>query len=87
MRLAMAVVHCDKVTKVLDIRQKNLCFRNQAIKPLPDLRPLSQADFHARTGGKRSAEGIFDFVKVEGNWWSSTEYSTLNGSYLNILFN
>ncbi len=43
--------------------------------------------FKARGSGKRSAEGVFDFVKVEGNWWTATEYSTLNASYLNILFN
>ena len=43
--------------------------------------------FAARGAGKRSSDGVFDFVKVEGNWWTSTEYSTLNGSYFNILFN
>ncbi len=43
--------------------------------------------FTARGGGKRSDEGVFDFVKVEANWWTSTEYSTLNASYFNILFN
>jgi uncharacterized protein (TIGR02145 family) len=53
----------------------------------PNTGATDKYDFHARAGGKRSAEGIFDFVKVEGNWWSSTEYSTLNASYLNILFN
>jgi uncharacterized protein (TIGR02145 family) len=44
-------------------------------------------DFHARGGGKRSETGICDFVKVEGYWWSSDEYSTLTASYLNILYN
>lgn len=43
--------------------------------------------FQARGGGKRGADGVFDFIKVEGNWWTSTEYSTLNASYFNIMFN
>jgi uncharacterized protein (TIGR02145 family) len=43
--------------------------------------------FTALGGGKKMVDGSYDFVKVEGNWWSSTEYSTMNGSYLNILFN
>ena len=43
--------------------------------------------FSARGGGKRSESGIDDFKKVEGNWWTSDEYSTLNASFFNILFN
>jgi uncharacterized protein (TIGR02145 family) len=43
--------------------------------------------FSARGGGKRSESGIDDFKKVEGNWWTSNEYSTLNASFFNILFN
>ena len=43
--------------------------------------------FSAYGGGKRSESGIDDFKKVEGNWWTSNEYSTLNASFFNILFN
>jgi uncharacterized protein (TIGR02145 family) len=43
--------------------------------------------FAARGAGKRFTDGSFDFVKVESNWWSSTDYSTQNASYMNILFN
>ncbi len=51
----------------------------------PNSGATDEYGFHARAGGKRSETGIFDFLKVEGNWWSSTEYSTLNGSSFNIL--
>jgi uncharacterized protein (TIGR02145 family) len=53
----------------------------------PNTGATNKYSFTARAGGKRLADGIFDFVKVEGNWWSSTEYSTLNGSNLTMLFN
>jgi uncharacterized protein (TIGR02145 family) len=53
----------------------------------PNTGATDKFDFTARAGGKRAADGIFDFVKVEANWWTATEYSTLNASYLNILFN
>lgn len=43
--------------------------------------------FSALGGGKRSESGIFDFRKVEGNWWTSDQYSTLNASFFNIMFN
>jgi uncharacterized protein (TIGR02145 family) len=43
--------------------------------------------FSARGGGKISNEGIFDFMKVEGNWWTSSSYGNYNASFLNILFN
>ena len=53
----------------------------------PNTGATNEYGFTALAGGKRLADGIFDFVKVEGNWWSSTEYSTLNGSNLSIIFN
>ena len=53
----------------------------------PNTGATDKYGFTARGGGKRSDEGVFDFVKVEANWWTSTEYSTLNASYFNILFN
>jgi uncharacterized protein (TIGR02145 family) len=53
----------------------------------PNTDAADKYGFKARGAGKRSSEGIFDFIKVEGNWWTSTEYSTLNASYFNILFN
>jgi uncharacterized protein (TIGR02145 family) len=53
----------------------------------PNTGATNDYGFTARAGGKRSADGSFDFMKVEGNWWSSSEYSTLNASYIYILFN
>jgi uncharacterized protein (TIGR02145 family) len=43
--------------------------------------------FSAIGGGKRMENGTFDYQKVEGNYWSSFEYSTLTASYLQLLFN
>jgi uncharacterized protein (TIGR02145 family) len=52
----------------------------------PNTGATNEYSFTALAGGKRFADGSFDFMKVEGNWWSLTEYSTLNASYLYILF-
>jgi uncharacterized protein (TIGR02145 family) len=43
--------------------------------------------FSARGGGRINNEGVFDFMKVEGNWWTSSSYGTYNATYLNLLFN
>ncbi len=53
----------------------------------PNTGATNKYGFSALAGGKRLANGIFDFEKVEANWWISTEYSTLNGSFFYILFN
>lgn len=53
----------------------------------PNTGATNEFNFNALAGGKRMPDGIFDFKKVEGNWWTSTGYSTLNANYLNILFN
>jgi uncharacterized protein (TIGR02145 family) len=52
----------------------------------PNAGATDEYSFTALGGGKRLADGSFDFMKVEGNWWSSTEYSAQNASYLYILF-
>ena len=53
----------------------------------PNTGASNQYDFKAVGGGMRLDDGRFDFVKVEGGWWSSTNYSDLNGAYLYMLFN
>lgn len=53
----------------------------------PNTGATDKFGFTAFAGGKRLADGVFDFLKAEGNWWSSTEYSTINGSNLTIQFN
>jgi uncharacterized protein (TIGR02145 family) len=53
----------------------------------PNTAASDEYDFTALPGGKRMDNGIFDFIKVEGNWWSSTSYSTLTASYFYFLFN
>lgn len=53
----------------------------------PNAGATNQYGFNAVGGGMRLDDGRFDFVKVEGGWWGSTNYSDLNGSYLYLLFN
>ena len=53
----------------------------------PNTGASNEFGFSAIAGGKRMTDGVFDFMKVEGNWWTSTGYSTLNANYLTILFN
>ena len=43
-------------------------------------------DFTALGGGKRFDDGNFDMVKVEGNWWSSSNYSDITANYLYLIF-
>jgi uncharacterized protein (TIGR02145 family) len=53
----------------------------------PNTDASDQYGFTALGGGKRMDNGSFDFVKVEGNWWSSTNYSTLTANYMYLIFN
>jgi len=53
----------------------------------PNAGATDKYGFTARGAGKRAADGVFDFLKVEGNWWTATDYSTINASYFNIMFN
>ena len=53
----------------------------------PNTGATNQFLFKALPGGKRNENGIFDFMQTEGNWWTSSNYSTLTASYLNMVFN
>ena len=53
----------------------------------PNTGATNQFGFNARPSGKRSDVGVFDFKGVEGNWWSSSNYSTLTASYFYLLNN
>jgi uncharacterized protein (TIGR02145 family) len=53
----------------------------------PNSGAIDKYGFSARGGGKINSEGVFDFLKVEGNWWTSSSYGTYNATYLNILYN
>ncbi len=44
-------------------------------------------NFSALPGGKRSDQAVFDFMTIEGNWWTSSEYSSLTASYFYLLYN
>jgi uncharacterized protein (TIGR02145 family) len=43
--------------------------------------------FSARAGGKRLDNGSFDYLKIEGNFWGATNYSTQTAAYLYLLYN
>jgi uncharacterized protein (TIGR02145 family) len=43
--------------------------------------------FTALPGGKRLADGSFDLMGSEGNWWTATPYSTQNATYFYLLWN
>jgi uncharacterized protein (TIGR02145 family) len=53
----------------------------------PNVVGTNSYKFTARAGGRRSESGIYDFMKVEGNWWTNDPYSTLNASYFSIMYN
>ncbi|MCD4833486.1 MAG: fibrobacter succinogenes major paralogous domain-containing protein [Bacteroidales bacterium] len=53
----------------------------------PNTGATNEYDFNALPGGKRFDDGTFDFMTVEGNWWSSYDYSTHNASYFYLLYN
>ena len=40
---------------------------------LSDIEVTNESGFSGLPGGKRSDYGVFDYVGIEGNWWSSTE--------------
>ncbi len=52
----------------------------------PNTDASDEYDFTALGGGKRFENGSFDFVKGEGNWWSSTNYSSLTANYFYMIF-
>lgn len=53
----------------------------------PNTGGTNEFGFNALPGGKRDNTGVFDFKSVEGNWWSSSEYSSLTASYFYLLYN
>lgn len=53
----------------------------------PNTGATNEYGFNALPGGKRDNTGVFDFKSVEGNWWSSSEYSSLTASYFYLLYN
>lgn len=53
----------------------------------PNTEASNEFGFNALPGGKRDNAGVFDFKSVEGNWWSSSEYSSLTASYFYLLYN
>ncbi|MCK9208187.1 MAG: fibrobacter succinogenes major paralogous domain-containing protein, partial [Salinivirgaceae bacterium] len=53
----------------------------------PNEGATNEYGFTALPGGKRLDSGEFDFMQVEGNFWSSESFSTQNASYLFLLYN
>ena len=40
---------------------------------LSDIEVTNESGFSGLPGGKRNDYGVFDYIGIEGNWWSSTE--------------
>ncbi len=53
----------------------------------PNTDATDRYGFNGRGGGKRDDDGNFDFIKIEGNWWSSSNYSTLTSAYFYLMYN
>ncbi|HAZ02641.1 MAG TPA: hypothetical protein DCY97_10785 [Marinilabiliales bacterium] len=53
----------------------------------PNEGATNEYGFTALPGGKRLDSGEFDFMQVEGNFWSSESFSTQNAFYLYLLYN
>lgn len=53
----------------------------------PNTGATNEYGFTARPGGNRSSDGTFDYMGVEGDWWTSSDYSTLTASYFYMLYN
>jgi hypothetical protein len=53
----------------------------------PNTDATNTFEFSAQGAGKRLDNGSFDYIKVEGNWWSKDAYSTLTAASLNLFSN
>lgn len=53
----------------------------------PNKGATDEYDFTALPGGKRNDGGEFIFIKIDGNWWSSTSYSTNYALYIYVQYN
>jgi len=53
----------------------------------PNTGASNQYGFSGLGAGLRDNYADFDFMKINGNWWSSTNYSTLTAGYFYLLYN
>jgi len=53
----------------------------------PNTGATNEYNFTALPGGKRLDNGNFDYMRVEGNWWGASNYSTLTASCFYMLYN
>lgn len=53
----------------------------------PNTDASNEYDFTALPGGRRLDDGSYDFIGVEGNWWTSSEYSAKTATYFYMLYN
>ena len=53
----------------------------------PNTAATNDFGFTALPGGMRDINGDFSNVRIDGNWWSSTQYNTGNAWYRNINYN
>ena len=53
----------------------------------PNTDATNEVGFSALPAGKRNTDGLFDFVAIEANWWTMSDYSTHTASYYYIQYN
>lgn len=53
----------------------------------PNAEATNEFGFNARPAGKRDYDGLFDFIGLEANWWTTTDYSTHTASYFYVQYN
>jgi uncharacterized protein (TIGR02145 family) len=53
----------------------------------PNAEATNEVGFNARPAGKRDYDGLFDFIGLEANWWTTTDYSTHTASYFYVQYN
>jgi uncharacterized protein (TIGR02145 family) len=52
----------------------------------PNEGAVNEFGFNALAAGKRDHDAVYDFARVEGVWWTSSNYSTLTSSYFSIIY-
>lgn len=53
----------------------------------PNTDATNEVGFSALPAGKRNTDGLFDFIGMEANWWTMSDYSTHTASYYYVQFN
>jgi uncharacterized protein (TIGR02145 family) len=52
----------------------------------PNTSATNETGFNALPGGYRSIEGVFNYIRISGYWWSSTEYNESSIFFWNMVY-